>query len=56
MVDRATRYKNAMNQIQERNRPGQTSQMVDVPPDTHERHARSVRPYLACLRPVSPRW
>jgi hypothetical protein len=49
MVDRATRYQNAMNQIQERNRPGQ--QAVEIPGAdvTQERHVKSVRLFIACL-------
>ncbi|KAI0002543.1 Metallo-dependent phosphatase-like protein [Russula compacta] len=47
MVDRATRYQNAMNQIQERNKPGQA--VVDIPPNTHERLVRAVpQPMTAC--------
>lgn len=50
MVDRATRYQNAMNQIQERNKPGQAvKQVVDVPDNTYERHVKSVRLFIACL-------
>lgn len=47
MVDRATRYQNAMNQIQERNKPGHA--VVDIPPDTHERHVKAVRRSI-CVR------
>ncbi len=43
MVDRATRYQNAMHQIQERKKPGQ-GQAVDIPDNTHGRHVNSVRP------------
>jgi len=44
MVDRATRYQNAMNQIQGRNRPGQPQAAVDIPDNTLERHVKAVRP------------
>lgn len=54
MVDRATRYQNAMNQIQERNKNTQ-SQAVDVPDNTYERHAKAVRPFIAYLCPVPQR-
>ncbi|KAF8504454.1 Metallo-dependent phosphatase [Russula emetica] len=40
MVDRATRYQNAMNQIQERNKVGHA---VEIPDNTQERHAKSVQ-------------
>ena len=43
MVDRATRYQNAMNQIQGRNRPGQPQAAVDIPDNTLERHVKAVR-------------
>jgi hypothetical protein len=51
-MNRATRYQNAMHQIQERNKNTQ-SQAVDVPANTLERHAKSVRPFVAylCLVP-----
>jgi hypothetical protein len=49
MVDRATRYQNAMNKIQERKKPGQA---VDVPDNTYERHVKSVRLFIACLYPL----
>lgn len=49
MVDRATRYQNAMNQIQERNKPGQS---VEIPDNTQERHVKSVRLFFACLSPL----
>jgi hypothetical protein len=48
MVDRATRYQNAMAQIQERKQPGQA---VDIPDNTTERHVKNVRPFIACLYP-----
>jgi hypothetical protein len=47
MVDRATRYKNAANQIQERKKPGQT-QIVDVPDNTQERQVKGVRAFIGC--------
>lgn len=50
MVDRATRYQNAMNQIQERNRQAQPVQ-VEIPDNTQERHVKSVRLFIACLSP-----
>ncbi len=40
MVDRATRYQNAMTQIQERKKPGQA---IEIPANTHERHVKTVR-------------
>jgi hypothetical protein len=43
MVDRATRYQNAMNQIQERKQPGQA---VDIPENTTGRHVRNVRLFI----------
>ena len=46
MVDRATRYQNAMNQIQERKKPGQP---VEIPDNTQERHVKSVRLFVAYL-------
>jgi hypothetical protein len=49
MVDRATRYQNAMNQIQERNKPGQP---VDIPDNTQERLVKSVRLFITCLPPL----
>jgi hypothetical protein len=45
-MDRATRYQNAMNQIQERNKAGQA---VEIPDNTQERHAKSVRLFVAYL-------
>jgi hypothetical protein len=51
MVDRATRYQNAMNQIQERNKPGQ-SVAVEIPDNTQERHVKSVRLFFAYLSPL----
>jgi len=49
MLDRATRYKNAANQIQERERkkPGQV-QVVDVPDNTQERQVKGVRAFIGC--------
>ena len=49
MVDRATRYQNAMHQIQERNK--QVS-AVEIPDNTQERHVKSVRLLIACLFPL----
>lgn len=50
MVDRTTRYQNAMNQIQERNK---LAQAVDIPDNTQERHVKSVRLlFIACLFPL----
>jgi hypothetical protein len=46
MVDRATHYQNAMNQIQERNKQG-TSQAEDIPENTHERLVKAVRPFIS---------
>jgi len=46
MVDRATRYQNAMNQIQERNKQVQA---VEIPDETYERHVKSVGLFIACL-------
>ena len=49
MVDRATRYQNAMNQIQERHKE------VHVAADTsqtQERHVKSVRLFITCLPPL----
>lgn len=43
MVDRATRYQNAMNQIQGRGKSGQP-QPVDIPDNTLDRHVKAVRP------------
>jgi len=48
MVDRVTRYQNAMNQIQGRNRSG-PPQAVDIPDNTLERHVKAVRPVLSHL-------
>jgi hypothetical protein len=45
MVDRATRYQNAMNQIQERNKPGQPV-LAEIPDNTQERHVKSVRVFI----------
>ena len=52
MVDRATRYQNAMNQIQERERNKQVH-VVEIPDNTQERHVKSVRPFIACLTSAS---
>lgn len=49
MVDRATRYQNAMHQIQERNRAGPAVVPVDVPDNTVERHVKNVRPFIASV-------
>ncbi|KAH9965239.1 Metallo-dependent phosphatase [Russula dissimulans] len=54
MVDRATRYQNVMNQIQERNKPGQA--VVDVPPDTHERHVKHVPQPIATVPSYEHFW
>ncbi|KAI9451336.1 Metallo-dependent phosphatase [Russula earlei] len=43
-----------MNQIQDRNKPGNVA-VVDVPSDTHERLIKSVRPFVACLCPLLQR-
>jgi hypothetical protein len=51
MVDRATRYQNAMNQIQERNKQGHPVQ-VEIPDNTQERHVKSVRLFIACRYPL----
>ncbi len=48
MVDRATRYHNAVHQIQERNKPSQPH-AVDIPDNTLERHAKTVSPFIASL-------
>jgi hypothetical protein len=56
MVDRATRYQNAMNQIQERNKPKPGQQPVEVPDDTYERQVKSVRLFIACLSPLPSSW
>jgi hypothetical protein len=48
MVDRATRYQNAMTQIQER---GKTGQVVEIP-DRIERQVKSVRVFITCLIPL----
>ena len=50
-IDRATRYQNAMHQIQERNRPGHAV-AVEIPDNTQERHVKSVRLFIACLSPL----
>lgn len=54
MVDRATRYQNAMHQIQERINPSQTH-AVDIPDNTLERHVKTVSPFIAslCVRSLS---
>jgi hypothetical protein len=51
MVNRATHYKNAMNQIQERNKQG-PSQVVDIQEDTHERQVKAVRPFISSCVPL----
>lgn len=50
MVDRATRYQNAMNQIQERNKPGQPV-LAEIPANTQERHVKSVRLFIVFIGP-----
>jgi hypothetical protein len=49
MVDRATRYQNAVNQIQGRNKPGQPQAAVDIPDNTLERHVKAVCPVSSYL-------
>jgi hypothetical protein len=44
MVDRATHYQNAMNQIQERN--NKQVHNFEIPDNTQERHVKAVRLFI----------
>ena len=54
MVDRVTRYQNAMQQIEERNRQSGHIVPVDVPDNTIERHVKNVRPLIVSVFTSQP--
>lgn len=54
MVDRVTRYQNAMQQIEERNKQSGQTVPVDIPDNTLERHVKNVRPFIASIFTSQP--
>lgn len=54
MVDRVTRYQNAMQQIEERNKQSGQTVPVDIPDNTLERHVKNVRPFIASILTSQP--